>query len=44
MKELIKFKDVIKLIMGFMDSIKDSIEKKNKFGGLIWINLQKLKD
>jgi hypothetical protein len=28
-KELIKFKDLIKLLMGFVDSIKDSIEEKS---------------
>jgi hypothetical protein len=27
LKELIKFKDIIKLLMGFMDSIKDLIEE-----------------
>lgn len=35
MKALIKFKDLIKFIMGFVDSIKDSIEKKIKFVGVI---------
>jgi hypothetical protein len=29
LKELIKFKDVIKLLIGFMDLIKDSIEEKS---------------
>ena len=28
-EELIKFKDSIKLLMGFVDSIKDSIEEKS---------------
>jgi hypothetical protein len=27
LKELIKFKDIIKLLMSFMDSIKDLIEE-----------------
>jgi hypothetical protein len=29
LKELIKFKDVIKLLIGFMDLIKDLIEEKS---------------
>ena len=44
MKELIKFKNLIKLLMGFVDSIKDSIEDKIKFEGLIRINSQRLED
>jgi hypothetical protein len=34
------FKGLIKLLMGFLDLF----EKKIKFKGLIWINLQKLED
>jgi hypothetical protein len=29
LEKLIKFKDLIKLLMGFMDSIKDLIEEKS---------------
>ena len=30
--------------MSIVDSIKDSIEKKNNFEDLIWINSQRLED
>jgi hypothetical protein len=38
-----KLEELIKLLIDFMDSIKDFIEEK-KFGGLIRINSQRLKD
>jgi hypothetical protein len=31
LKELIKFKDLIKLLMGIIDLIKNSIEKNSSF-------------
>jgi len=40
LKELIRFKDVIKLLMGFNDLIKDLIEEKIMFGGLIQVDLK----
>jgi hypothetical protein len=40
LKELIRFKDVIKLLMGFNDLIKDLIEEKIMFGGLIQDDLK----
>jgi hypothetical protein len=40
LKELIRFKDVIKLLMGLNDLIKDLIEEKIMFGGLIQVDLK----
>ena len=34
LEKLIKFKDLIKLLMGFMDSIKDLIEEKSSLESL----------
>jgi hypothetical protein len=34
LEKLIKFKDLIKFLMGFMDSIKDLIEEKSSLESL----------
>ena len=42
MKELIKFKDLIKFPIGLIDLIKDLIEVKNMFESQFWQNFEEL--